>query len=207
MSIDNIRLINVNTPINTSIDNEKWINSGVSAADSFFKSITHNSECRSGVYRYDNFLYHNTKKIDLPTTFTIAMWAKFISRPITDRTCYFGLVFNDGTSVINTIPSTVTKTDMNYYTISRDSSNLVSFKINGATVGTDSISAVDVNLSETSYIVLGNFEDINCTGYDVIMDDLIISNEVVKKALGSTLPTDYLIQYFPDSIVYRLKMY
>jgi hypothetical protein len=208
MSTDNIRLIQVNTPVNTTITNEKWINSGVSAYDGVFETTTINTDCRAGLYEYNNFLYHATKTIDLPSTFTIAMWARFVSRPITDRPCYFGLIFEDGTSIVNTIPDTITKTNNNYYTISRDSSGLVSFKINGTTIGTDTNNTADVNLSSASYVLLGNLDDVNCTGYDVIMDDLIIANETVDKALSTTLPTDYLLQYVPpNSILLHLKIY
>ena len=84
--------------------------------------------------------------------------------------------------------STVDVLDKFFVRITRNSSNLVEISINGDIVATDTV-ADTFNLSDNSYVFIGN-QNKYFTGYDVIVDDILILDN--KVSYLDTVPTDYL---------------
>ena len=64
-------------------------------------------------------------------------------------------------------------------------------RINGTTIGSLTANTTTLNLLSTSYIFLGN-ENFQATGYNMIVDDILIIDAVLWDTDYTKMPTDYI---------------
>lgn len=129
--------------------------------------------------------------------FTVAFWAMMPNAVSTDELL---IVFDEEhkytfSEISTAVSTTIDPTIWNYYSVYRDTSNLVTVKVNGLTVATFT-DATELDFTSGASVGLGKDPDDTSTvdEYIIIIDDMIIANSVVAEATGS-LPTNYLTEY------------
>ena len=195
MSKSCTRIKKPNIPTDLLNSNIDWVNVAVSTSNAVFTNDLYNS----GLFTRNSYLYSNKTATDyslkFSDIFTITFWAKAQAGAITD-TVYpnrFVLAL-DGTStnILSVeIPSTVTITDWNHYDITRSTDGNIYMRINGTTIGSLTANTTTLNLLSTSYIFLGN-ENFQATGYNMIVDDILIIDTVLWDTDYTTMPKDYI---------------
>lgn len=176
----------------------KWYSLAVTAEDARFPSskvFKNPVSARFGegasITNYgDDIIFCFTK------AFTATFWAKFTSGAITDSlypnifTCIF-----DAENVISVaIPTTVSLTSWNFYTVMRDTDGIVYLKINGKTVQkSDAAITVPFHLTDGSSLFLGGINRY-ATGDEVIADDILLFSGVIwgDDFDATTEVTDYI---------------
>ena len=133
----------------------------------------------------------DTMNLRYADLFTICFWFKFPKKAITD-TVYpnkIVLVMNDGSKPIDmALPDTMLDNEWHYISIGRNGSD-ITYRLDGATVTTVASSAV-LDFTDKSFLYLGN-NNKNATGFDVVIDDLIIIDTEVYSS-DYTLLTEYV---------------
>ena len=195
MSKSCTRIKKPNIPTDLLNSNIDWVNVAVSTSNAVFTNDLYNS----GLFTRNSYLYSNKTATDyslkFSDIFTITFWAKAQAGAITDTVYPNKFVFAyDGTSTnilsVN-IPSTVTITDWNHYDITRSTDGNTYMRINGTTIGSLTANASILNLLSDSYLFLGN-ENTYATGYNMIVDDILIIDAVLWDTDYTKMPTDYI---------------
>jgi len=155
---------------------------------------TDNPDNASAIFNRNTYLVNAKTNLNIRFSemFTVAFWAKFVSKSFTEtlKPNRFMLILEDGTVLTADIPSSITATNWNHYSIVKDAQDLVSMRINGTTVASvTSTSAID--LTGNSFVYIGN-ENRYMTGHDVIVDDVLMVDAPLWNADFSTLPSDYI---------------
>ena len=168
------RMISWREPQDDFRENEKLVNIGTGASEPRWPTHVDNQSMK---FIQNTYIGDGTLGLDLTFagTFTVTFWAKFpvssLGTAFASDVMFF-VVFEGGTTVKYILPST--DNNWHYYTVSRDSSNLVVLRIDGVTVESQTVAST-LNLDNNSYIGLGNHRG-NFDGYDVIVDDVVILN-------------------------------
>lgn len=191
----NVRLFQVNQPIEVTNNKDKYLNSGVEGYTGQFQGLTTvNGTSRAGVYKKSNFLIkNNSREITLTNEFVIGMWFKFLPGRVTDAPIYVILHFDDNDEVVTTLPTTYDYVSTAHYlAIVRDSSGNIDFKIDGTTwYSATNTSTLDLTGNSLLIIdAIGYNED--AVGTQMVADDIIISDILIPEVVGSTPPSDYL---------------
>ena len=195
MSKSCTRIKKPNIPTDLLNSNIDWVNVAVSTSNAVFTNDLYNS----GLFTRNSYLYSNKTATDYSLKFsgifTITFWAKAQTGAITDTVYPNKFVFAyDGTStnILSVdIPSTVTITDWNHYDITRSTDGNTYMRINGTTIGSLTANTSDLNLLLNSYLFLGN-ENTYATGYNMIIDDILIIDAVLWDIDYTKMPTDYI---------------
>ena len=195
MSKSCTRIKKPNIPTDLLNSNIDWVNVAASTSNAVFTTDLYNS----GLFTRNSYYYSNKTSSDYSLSFsnifTVTFWAKAQAGAIVD-TVYpnrFVLAL-DGTStnILSVeIPSTVTITDWNHYDITRSTDGNIYMRINGTTIGSLTANTTTLNLLSTSYIFLGN-ENFQATGYNMIVDDILIIDTVLWDTDYTTMPKDYI---------------
>lgn len=195
MSKSCTRIKKPNIPTDLLNSNIDWVNVAVSTSNAVFTNDLYNS----GLFTRNSYLYSNKTATDYSLKFldifTITFWARAQAGAITDTVYPNKFVFAyDGTSTnilsVN-IPSTITLTDWNHYDITRSTDGNTYMRINGTTIGSLTANASILNLLSDSYLFLGN-ENTYATGYNMIVDDILIIDTVLWDTDYTKMPTDYI---------------
>lgn len=173
----------------------KLVNFGAVSDIGKFNTIPENVDNDSIKFTDNTYLTDGQYNLDMVfvNIFSISFWAKF---PATERgksdlsNTRFILILDDETKIehIITNPDNL----WHHYSIVRESNGRTTMRIDGVTVETPIITSAALNLSNNSYIYLGdNYKYYE--GYDVIVDDLCVVDGVLwTRDFDSDLPTDYL---------------
>ena len=189
------RIKKPNIPTDLLNSNIDWVNVAVSTSNAVFTNDLYNS----GLFTRNSYLYSNKTATDYSLKFsgifTITFWAKAQAGAITDTVYLNKFVFAyDGTStniLSVSIPSTITLTDWNHYDITRSTDGNTYMRINGTTIGSLTANTSTLNLLSDSYLFLGN-ENTYATGYNMIVDDILIIDTVLWDTDYTKMPTDYI---------------
>ena len=123
--------------------------------------------------------------------FTIAFWAKFAASTNTSVTNVLRTQYSTSdihettiastmTDVVSNSTFTINLTDWNFYSIQRDTNNIVTERINGHPINQySSTSTLDLT-NKNAFIMFGNADDETSLGYDVIIDEVILLNKAVS---------------------------
>ena len=195
MSKSCTRIKKPNIPTDLLNSNIDWVNVAVSTSNAVFTNDLYNS----GLFTRNSYLYSNKTATDYSLKFsgifTIIFWAKAQAGAITDTVHPNKFVFAyDGTStniLSVSIPSTITLTDWNHYDITRSTDGNTYMRINGTTIGSLTANTSTLNLLSDSYLFLGN-ENTYATGYNMIVDDILIIDAVLWDTDYTKMPTDYI---------------
>lgn len=153
-----------------------------------------NTDDRVGcVFKKDTFLFKlddSSIAYNYAGMFTICFWCKFVDLGRTDEAYpnKIVLILEDGTTLDVVIPSTVDMTQYHWIKIQRDSTNEITFSIDGVTIFTQTETGA-LNLTSNSYLFIGN-TDRYFTGYEVVCDDILIFSSALDSL--DTVPTEYL---------------
>lgn len=195
MSKSCTRIKKPNIPTDLLNSNIDWVNVAVSTSNAVFTNDLYNS----GLFTRNSYLYSNKTATDYSLKFsgifTITFWAKAQAGAITDTVYPNKFVFAYGGTSTNilsvNIPSTITLTDWNHYDITRSTDGNTYMRINGTTIGSLTANASILNLLSDSYLFLGN-ENTYATGYNMIVDDILIIDTVLWDTDYTKMPTDYI---------------
>ena len=122
----NLRLFQMNSPINVMHETEGYFNAGVNGYTGQFQSLSGNSTARAAVYDKNNLiLVQGSKDLNFGSSyFLIGFWVKFANQNFTTDDITLLLKFDDDSVSATTLP-TLTWTDSGYYvkkTWAKDSS-------------------------------------------------------------------------------------
>ena len=113
----NLRLFQMNSPINVAQDTEGYFNAGVNAYTGHFQSLTGNSTARAAVYDKNQLILaeNSAKDMDFGNGyFLIGFWLQFAIQNFTTDDITIVLQFEDGSTSFTTLP-VLTWTDSGYY--------------------------------------------------------------------------------------------
>ena len=148
----------------------------------------------------DECWYYDGTVSVLNSTFTIGIWLRF-KEGLNDIANKIYIRFADSSDHTTNLASSMTDTssntfdldlaDFNYYKIQRNASNVVTISINNHIIDSFTNSATLDFSSDNSIIFIGNEDVVDSLGFTPIVDDMIISNELL-----SGLPSsDYITSY------------
>lgn len=222
MGTINTRLFKISTPRDTKLQNTKWVNSGVQPSSAKFTTGFVNS--RSFDFINDQFIYSSEESISLSGEFSIGLWVKFNNinyENTVDHLVY--LSFEDGDIVIAYMPAaklnggTIDYLAWHYISITRDTANLITFKLDGTSFYTETNNKA-LDLNSNSFILIASGIETDTHQNTVYADDILLSN--TSDSFVQTQPTTYydisdydFSEYYPTSIkikdenAYKLIIY
>ena len=194
MATTNVRMFHMAKVVNTETGSEEWINIHAHPTAGRFGSSSGNEHSRAAIMNKEEGFYNEDKEISLTGPFTIGMWLSFETGQVPCYHNYFNIYFENGTSIYCMIPGSIVLTTPRWYTITRNSSNVITIKIGNSTIGTFTNSAT-LNLSKNSFVFVGNAIE-GSTGYTPVVDDVIIADSVLPSSIS--VPTNYTTLYDVD---------
>ena len=174
----------------------KLVNFGAIHDTGKFNSIPENVDNDSLRYLHNTYLTDGQYNINVSFggVFSISFWAKFPATSLGESDLSdirFILVLNNGQKLEHTISSS--DNNWHHYSIVRESNGMTTMRIDGLTVGTPTVTSAALNLTDNSYIYLGQSEYRYYDGYEVITDDVCIVDGVLwTQDFTTELPDDYL---------------
>lgn len=126
MSNTNLRLFQVNTPIDVTTETDTYLNAGVNAYTGQFPTLSGNETSRAAVFDKNNLIMAPAdKSLNFGTGyFLIAFWVKFADQSLAASDISIGLYFEDESIVMTDLP-TLNWIESGYYvkkTMAKDSS-------------------------------------------------------------------------------------
>lgn len=191
MSTGCFRFHKEDIPYDVLNSDAKLLNFGVGGEEAKFPFNVDNA---AGWFKRNGYIVNAQDGLNMAfsSTFTVMFWAKFVNKPNTDDV--YGnrwiLILDDGSVLSIKIPTSVTVTDWNHYSIVRDVDGVIAMRINGTSVKVETNNAV-FDLSNASYMYLGNTNRY-MTGYEVIADDILIFDGALYDSDFTDLPDDYI---------------
>lgn len=131
------------------------------------------------------FNYQDTQEVKFEKMFSIVFWAKCPKKALIDKNTL--TVIFDSANIISVDLSSVDLTVWHQYSIVRDENNDITVRVDGTVLHTDNNTSI-LNLTNGSYIYFGSINP-NSTGYDVILDDILLFDGSLD---FSTVSNNYL---------------
>ena len=184
----NLRYVN-EAPIDGMSKLSNMLNMAVKGANARF---TNDKNITGQLYDEGAYTFNYNEDIAYKYTgkFTICFWFKLVNKNHIDEAYpnTFKLILNYNTVIGGDLPTSTLDCDWHWAKITRDKDNLITIQVDSDIVAQDT-STEELNLSDNSYIFLGNTNRY-FTGYDIITDDILIFED--KISYTDTKPTNYL---------------
>lgn len=193
----NVRLFQVNQPIEVTNNRDWYLNNGVEGYTGQFQSLnSDNTTSRAGVYKKSTNLILNSanRTITLPDTFVIGFWFKFLPGRFSDVPISVILHFDSSTEITTSLPTSGYDyvSTAHYFSVVRDSNDDINFRIDGTSFYSDN-NGTTLDLTGDSFLMI---DAIGCNddvvGTNMVVDDIIISDTLIPEVTGSSNPTNYL---------------